>query len=53
MSVEAVLESGGGECAAANPVAIGGDNDKPANEADTAAPPQNATYALFSGLLEP
>jgi hypothetical protein len=36
MAVEAVCESGGGECAAAGAVAIQGDNDKPAHLADTA-----------------
>jgi hypothetical protein len=39
MALEAVWERGGGECAAAGAVAIEGDNDKPANKADTAALP--------------
>jgi len=44
--VEAVLERCVGECAAAGAVAIGGDNDKPANKADNAAPPKNATHVF-------
>jgi hypothetical protein len=51
MAVEADLERGGDECAAAGAVAIGEDNDKPANKADTATPPKNATQAFFSSLL--
>jgi hypothetical protein len=49
--VGAVSERGGGGCTAVGAVAIEGDNDKPTNKADAAAPPGNATHAFFSSLL--